>query len=80
MSNTAKVVLFPMWKHHCNSLDRLKEVLQHAEAKPGNMNSLIVIWQDAKGIRHFAAESDLLVSKAVFQLEMAKLDLLKDMG
>ena len=73
------VTNFPLWKQNCTSIEKLREVLQYAESHPEELNDLIVLWNDESGVRRMECDGQLRVDKSVFMLEMAKLDMLRNM-
>jgi hypothetical protein len=74
----SEVVRFPKWKENSTPSERLRQVAQWIDDHPGSKN-LIIIWENPDGFRECQCESNIRVSEAVYMLEQAKFDMLKEM-
>ena len=72
------VTMFPVWRQNSTPAEKLAEMAQFAELRPTAVNNLIIIYEDANGIRQMAVDGKITLEKTVYLLERVKLDLMKD--
>ena len=73
------IAMFPLWRMNSTPAEKLAELAQYAALRPENIVDVIVLYADSDGFRQVAVDSKMKVSDAVYALEQAKFDMLKEM-
>ncbi|MHB8085769.1 MAG: hypothetical protein ACYDHZ_08080 [Dehalococcoidia bacterium] len=76
MSN---LVNFPKWRQNSTAIEKLREVLQYAEARPEHIQRVIVIFENQDHVRQIVTDSEVTVVQALGMIDLAKNDLMKEM-